>query len=101
MRDNDRETQSLLAPVHCYKTELRVTAERAFLAVMDGSCKTPLAALLHETDPEGRAKFEALSASEDGKRVFRVSYLMNVTNPGEAKTLGEAAGRDILKQQKA
>lgn len=99
VRESDRETQALLAPIHCYKTELRVTAERAFLAVMDGSCKTPLAALLHETDPQGRAKFEALAASEDGKNVWRVSYLMNVTNPGEAKTLGEAAGRDILKQQ--
>ncbi|HYD19676.1 MAG TPA: hydroxymethylbilane synthase, partial [Patescibacteria group bacterium] len=89
----------LLESVHCPVTELRVTAERAFLAVMDGSCKTPLAALMTVPDPQGRAKLEALAASEDGRQIWRSSFVMEVAHTGDAARLGEAAGRDILKQQ--
>ncbi len=97
-RSDDAATKKLLEPVHCHITELRVTAERSFLAVMDGSCKTPLAALLSVPDPHHRARFDALSASEDGKKVWRVSYMMNVANTGDAKSIGVAAGADIKKQ---
>ena len=98
VRENDRATQKLLEAVHCYTTELRVTAERSFLAVMDGSCRTPLAALMGVPDPHHRARFDALKAEPDGSRVREVSYMMNVTNPAEAKALGETAARDLLKQ---
>ena len=98
VRHNDVATKKLLEAVHCTKTELRVTAERAFLAVMDGSCRTPLAALMSEPDPEGRARFDALKAEPDGSRVASVSYLMNVTNLFEARKLGETAGNDLLKK---
>lgn len=100
VREDDAATQKLLASVHCPVTALRVTAERAFLAAMDGSCKTPLAALMSEPDPHHRARFEALSASEDGSRVWRVSYMMNVQHEGDAKNLGNAAGADIRQQMK-
>ena len=98
VREDDRATQKLLEAVHCYTTELRVTAERSFLAVMDGSCRTPLAALMGVPDPHHRARFDALKAEPDGSRVREVSYMMNVTNPAEAKALGETAARDLLKQ---
>jgi len=98
VRENDRATQKLLEAVHCYVTELRVTAERSFLAVMDGSCRTPLAALMGVPDPHHRARFDALKAEPDGSRVREVSYMMNVTNPHEAKALGETAAHDLLKQ---
>jgi hydroxymethylbilane synthase len=98
VRENDRATQKLLEAVHCYVTELRVTAERSFLAVMDGSCRTPLAALMGVPDPHHRARFDALKAEPDGSRVREVSYMMNVTNPADAKALGETAARDLLKQ---
>lgn len=98
VRENDRATQKLLEAVHCYTTELRVTAERSFLTVMDGSCRTPLAALMGVPDPHYRARFDALKAEPDGSRVREVSYMMNVTNPAEAKALGETAARDLLKQ---
>jgi hydroxymethylbilane synthase len=97
VRESDRDTQKLLEAVHCYTTELRVTAERAFLAAMDGSCRTPLAALMSAPDPHNRARFDALKAAPDGSSVKEVSYMMNITNPHEAKTLGETAARDLLK----
>lgn len=98
VREDDRATQKLLEAVHCYTTELRVTAERSFLAVMDGSCRTPLAALMSAPDPHHRVRFDALKAEPDGSRVREVSYMMNVTNPAEAKALGETAAKDLLKQ---
>ncbi|TAL28191.1 MAG: hydroxymethylbilane synthase [Alphaproteobacteria bacterium] len=98
IREDDAATRKLLEPVHCNVTELRVTAERAFLAVMDGSCRTPLAALMTEPDPQGRARFDALKAEPDGSRVHKVSYMMNVTNLHEAKKVGETAGAELLKK---
>ncbi len=99
VRDNDTATKKLLEPVHCPVTELRVTAERAFLAVMDGSCRTPLAALMTIPDSEGRVRFDALKAEPDGSGVKKVSYMMTVKNLYEAKKLGETAGDDLLKQR--
>jgi hydroxymethylbilane synthase len=96
VRENDTAMRELLAPVHCAITELRVTAERAFLAVMDGSCKTPLAALMTEPDPEGRARFDALKAEPDGSNIKKATYMMTVRTLSDAQKVGEAAGRELL-----
>jgi hydroxymethylbilane synthase len=95
IRENDSEMAALLSPVHCPVTALRVAAERAFLAAMDGSCKTPLAALMSVPDPEGRARFDALSANPDGTGLHRVSYMMQVLHTGDAERLGRQAAADI------
>lgn len=95
IRKNDAEMAALLAPVHCPVTALRVAAERAFLAAMDGSCKTPLAALMSVPDPEGRARFDALSANPDGTGLHKVSYMMQVLHEGDAERLGRQAAVDI------
>jgi len=95
IREKDTEMAALLAPVHCAVTALRTAAERAFLAAMDGSCKTPLAALMSVPDPEGRARFDALSANPDGTGLHRVSYLMQVLHEGDAERLGQRAAADI------
>jgi len=44
-RIGDARINDLLAPISCAETLLRVTAERAMLAALDGSCRTPIAAL--------------------------------------------------------
>lgn len=44
-RADDEAAAALLAPLNDAPTETRVTAERAFLAVLDGSCRTPIAGL--------------------------------------------------------
>lgn len=95
-REKDWKMKALLSPIHCPVTMLRVTAERAYLAAMDGSCKTPLAALMETPDPEGRARFDVLAASPDGKIVKRQSYLMVVQHTGDAERLGLHAGQEIL-----
>lgn len=95
IRESDAEMRALLAPVHCAVTELRVTAERAFLAGMDGSCKTPLAALMSVPDPQKRARFDALSANPDGTGLHKVSYVMEINHTGDAERLGRQAAADI------
>jgi hydroxymethylbilane synthase len=44
-RLDDDATAALLAPIHDRDTGLRLAAERAFLAQLDGSCETPIAGL--------------------------------------------------------
>lgn len=95
VRANDERTKNIIAAVHCYKTELRVAAERAFLDVMDGSCKTPLAALMGDVDGDGRARLDVLVAKPDGSDVKRASYIMHVANVADAVKLGRHAGEDI------
>ena len=44
-RGADERVAALLAPIHDRDTGLRLAAERAFLAELDGSCATPIAGL--------------------------------------------------------
>ncbi|MEM6620961.1 MAG: hydroxymethylbilane synthase [Pseudomonadota bacterium] len=44
-RVGDEEVLSLLAPINHGSTEIQLSAERAFLAGLDGSCRTPIAGL--------------------------------------------------------
>lgn len=95
IRAGDTKLQDLLEAVHCPKTMLRVTAERAYLEVMDGSCKTPLAALMTAPDPEDRVRFHALAANPDGTNLQQVSYVMDVKTLAGATRLGREAAAEI------
>jgi len=44
-RSDEAATQALLAPIHHAPTATRLAAERAFLAALDGSCRTPIGGL--------------------------------------------------------
>ncbi|WP_430910681.1 hydroxymethylbilane synthase [Methylobacterium sp. sgz302541] len=44
-REGDADIRALLAPIACQTTTIAVGAERALLAELDGSCRTPIAAL--------------------------------------------------------
>ena len=67
----------------------------AFLAVLDGSCKTPLAALA-ELDGAGRFWLRGAALSPDGAKRFDVQRLEAVTVIAEAARLGTDAGAEIL-----
>jgi hydroxymethylbilane synthase len=45
IRADDAATAALLAPIHDDPTATRLAAERAFLAALDGSCRTPIGGL--------------------------------------------------------
>ena len=90
-RAGDAEAQAALAPVLDAATGLALAAERAFLHVLDGSCKTPIGALARLDGAS--LKLHAIVLKPDGSQSFeaRVSG-----RPAEAAALGAAAGRDLL-----
>lgn len=64
VRSGDTRAIDLVAPLKHAPTELCVTAERAFLARLDGSCRTPIAGLA--TLAAGRVHFRGEILSPDG-----------------------------------
>lgn len=93
IRSDDATTRALLAPLNCAETMVRVTAERALLAALDGSCRTPIAALavLDGDDLHLRAKV----LSPDGRSIFRAERRGKAT---DAESLGADAGAEIRAQ---
>jgi len=69
--ENCETANALLAALNDEQTEIRVTAERAFLAVLDGSCRTPIAAHAWYTG-DNSLEFEGLVAKPDGSEVYDV-----------------------------
>ncbi|MBV6631508.1 MAG: hydroxymethylbilane synthase [Alphaproteobacteria bacterium] len=53
-RIGDDRTTQLLAGINCAATTTQVTAERAMLGVLDGSCRTPIAGYARLSDKNGR-----------------------------------------------
>ena len=68
-----------------------VACERAFLTVLDGSCKTPIAG--HAQVEGGRLRFRGAVYRADGSQTFEVAGEGAL---GEAAEIGAAAGRDLL-----
>ena len=91
-RDGDDRVMDALAPLTHARTMERVTAERAMLEVLDGSCRTPIAALA-EVDSGGALHFRGLIASPDGARVYETERRGPAT---EAIAMGRDAGRELL-----
>ncbi|MFG1478873.1 hydroxymethylbilane synthase [Xanthobacter sp. V4C-4] len=63
-RIDDAATTAAIAAIACRDTGIAVTAERAFLAALDGSCRTPIAALA--TVQGDTVRFAGLVLALDG-----------------------------------
>ncbi len=90
VRRADDAAKALLAPLNDADSALRVGAERACLEVLDGSCRTPIAAYAELSG--GRLRLRALVAAPDGSRVFRAEA---ESAPAEAEGLGRALGQEL------
>ncbi|MFZ1430798.1 MAG: hydroxymethylbilane synthase [Geminicoccaceae bacterium] len=89
-RADDELVLGLLAAINHGPTMLRITTERAFLAVLDGSCRTPIAALAEIDGVQLRLR--GLVASPDGLAVERIEMAGGVD---DCLTLGASAGSEI------
>jgi hydroxymethylbilane synthase len=69
IRADDSRTRTWLAPINHAATETGILAERALLAELDGSCRTPIAGLA-EID-NGTLTLRALVAMPDGSALHR------------------------------
>jgi hydroxymethylbilane synthase len=90
-RADDAAMRARLAPLHDRRTEICVTAERALLRVLDGSCRTPIAALA-ELGPGDRVNLAGLVIKPDG------SVRYDATRSGaaaDAEKLGADAGAEL------
>jgi hydroxymethylbilane synthase len=89
-RADDRATRTLLDAINHAETATALAAERAFLAVLDGSCRTPIAG--HAVIAAGRLRFCGLIAKPDGSESFAC---MREGPAGEAVALGRDAGAEL------
>jgi hydroxymethylbilane synthase len=92
-RASDSATRAFLAPVLDAATGAALAAERAFLMVLDGSCKTPIGA--HARIEGEQLAFHAIVLKSDGSRFFETA----ASGPlAEAASVGGSAGQELAAQ---
>jgi hydroxymethylbilane synthase len=92
VRRDDAATRGRLAALDDADSAIRVAAERACLAVLDGSCRTPIAAFAEFEDDGATLRLRALIALPDGSQAQRAERR---GSPGEAVALGRDAGAEL------
>jgi hydroxymethylbilane synthase len=92
-RRGDARTREALAAIGDAATATALAAERAFLAVLDGSCRTPIAG--HAWLEDGRLILRGQVLREDGAESFETRL---AGAPADAARIGAEAGRDLLER---
>lgn len=90
-RSDDNSTLAFLRPLSHQATVDAVNCERAFLAALDGNCKTPIAGQAVVSE-EGALTFSGLVSSPDGTRNFRVT---REGRAADAAAIGRDAGQQV------
>ncbi len=96
VRSDDHETKVRLGAILHSDTGYALTLERAFLRVLDGSCKTPIAGLA-KVDGQ-RIDFRGLIMRADGSETYETRLSGSVE---DAERLGVQAGQHLLAQAPA
>jgi len=97
-RADDTATRDLLSPLNHSQSEICVAAERALLTALDGSCRTPIAALA-EYEGGGGLRLRGLVARPDGSRLIRAEHrLSHCDGVAQAQELGTQAGEELLRE---
>jgi hydroxymethylbilane synthase len=89
-RANDTRLRDILARINHADTSSAIECERAFLAALDGSCRTPIAG--HATVAADVAQFRGLIARPDGSAAHDIA---GTGNRKDAATIGTEAGREL------
>ena len=84
--------QTALSALNCADTQTCVTAERAVLAALDGSCRTPISAMA-DLDQMGRLRVKAAVLSTDGQQKFTAE---GEGSRDDAAAIGTALGEKLL-----
>jgi hydroxymethylbilane synthase len=89
-RTDDHKTRSLVATVDDADTATALAAERAFLAILDGSCRTPIGG--HAQVSRDSVRFRGMILKPDGSEALEVER----EGPrASAADLGADAGREL------
>lgn len=89
-RADDTRTRDILAAIDDGVTRTALTAERAFLRALDGSCRTPIAG--HATVSGDRLSLRGLIVKTDGSVAHETS---REGAAADAAALGDDAGREL------
>jgi len=92
-RQGDGRVEGLLAAINDLPTAQALACERAFLAALDGSCRTPIAG--HAKVDGGRLRFSGLILSPDGQRSHAVA-LEGLAS--DAADIGRDAGEKVRRE---
>jgi hydroxymethylbilane synthase len=92
-RTSDTRTRDMLAKINHADTFDALACERAFLAVLDGSCRTPIGG--HATIAGGRLRFRGMVVKPDGSEAFEASREGSVS---DAEKLGADAGAELKRR---
>ena len=68
-REDDEKIIKYLDALNCEETKIAIDCERAFLAALDGNCRTPIAGQAKLQD-DGTLYFEGLIAKVDGTSIL-------------------------------
>ncbi len=93
IRAADENTALLLQPLNDDDTSLCVSAERAYLSQLEGSCRTPIAGFAELKGDQLFMRGEILST--DGRTAY-VADGASEPEPGSASELGERVAADVL-----
>ncbi|RWQ41427.1 MAG: hydroxymethylbilane synthase [Mesorhizobium sp.] len=89
-RIGDRDVERMLTAIHDLPTGQALACERAFLAALDGSCRTPIAG--HAVIANGTVFFAGLIISPDGTQ----SHEVEAEGPAQdAARIGNEAARTV------
>ncbi|TPI55437.1 MULTISPECIES: hydroxymethylbilane synthase [unclassified Mesorhizobium] len=89
-RIGDGDVEQMLAAIHDLPTGQALACERAFLAALDGSCRTPIAG--HAVIDGADLSFAGLIISPDGTQ----SHMVEMKGPAlDAARIGEEAARTV------
>lgn len=93
VRDDDAVMLKLLSAINCGESQAEVNMERAFLRALDGSCRTPIAALAQVFGQQ--VEFKGKILTPDGKTVYEAS----ITAPlNQADLFGRNLGLELLEK---
>jgi len=92
-RAGDETVRQLVGPLHDPISAACVAAERAMLAALDGSCRTPIAGLAEAAD--GRLTIEGRLLKPDGSDEIRGRRQGAII---DAEALGTALGRELRRR---
>jgi hydroxymethylbilane synthase len=90
IRENDEKMSRYIGALNDADTKTAVDCERAFLAALDGNCRTPIAGQAKLID--GEVVFKGLIAKPDGSIIFRTE---RKGSPADAVAMGTSAGEEL------
>jgi hydroxymethylbilane synthase len=90
IRKSDEKTRALVQPLNHGATAIAVACERAFLAALEGSCRTPIAG--HAVLNGASIRFRGQTLTLDGSQCFEAA---REGSPADSARLGHEAGEEV------